>query len=283
MSFILDALRKAERDRNLGQAPRMEDVALAPETAPGTTPAPAKRPLRWLIALALMLIAAAIAVSAWRQRHPQTKLESPVADGIVTATVRGPAPVDRSPAETPVPSRPAAAPAAPSSSTAPALPDDEVLNSFDDLEAVSTGDAAQAGIADGRAPVDASIDREPPVDFIARAPDAASDRPIVEPAEPPSAAPTAAVEAAASASADDSLSLPAVPLSDMPSDYRRDFPALSVEVHVWDGEPSRRFVLIGGKRYVEGQSLAEGPQLLQITQDGLVLEYRGSRVAYSLQ
>jgi len=44
MSFILDALRKAERDRNLGQAPRMEDVALAPETAPGTTPAPAKRP-----------------------------------------------------------------------------------------------------------------------------------------------------------------------------------------------------------------------------------------------
>jgi len=163
------------------------------------------------------------------------------------------------------------------------LPDDEVLNSFDDLEAVSPDDAAQAGIADGRAPVDASIDREPPVDFIARAPDAASDRPIVEPAEPPSAAPTAAVEAAASASADDSLSLPAVPLSDMPSDYRRDFPALSVEVHVWDGEPSRRFVLIGGKRYVEGQPLAEGPQLLQITQDGLVLEYRGSRVAYSLQ
>ena len=36
MSFILDALRKAERDRNLGQAPRIEDVALAQA---GTQPA----------------------------------------------------------------------------------------------------------------------------------------------------------------------------------------------------------------------------------------------------
>jgi general secretion pathway protein B len=69
-------------------------------------------------------------------------------------------------------------------------------------------------------------------------------------------------------------------LREMPPDYRADFPALTVEVHVF--EPGRRFVMVNGRRYREGERLAEGPQIVEIVRDGIVLEYRGERVLYPL-
>jgi hypothetical protein len=55
-----------------------------------------------------------------------------------------------------------------------------------------------------------------------------------------------------------------------------------VEVHVYERERGLRFVMVNGKRYKEGERLAEGPQLLEIVREGLVLEYRGEKVLYTL-
>lgn len=71
-------------------------------------------------------------------------------------------------------------------------------------------------------------------------------------------------------------------LKDMPSTYRAEFPALSVDVHVYNADPQRRFVLINGKRYREGDPLAEGPRLAEIVPDGMVVDWRGERVVYTL-
>lgn len=68
----------------------------------------------------------------------------------------------------------------------------------------------------------------------------------------------------------------------MPSTYRAEFPALSVDVHVYNADPQRRFVLINGKRYREGDPLAEGPRLAEIVPDGMVVDWRGERVVYTL-
>ncbi|MEJ2685804.1 MAG: general secretion pathway protein GspB [Gammaproteobacteria bacterium] len=66
-------------------------------------------------------------------------------------------------------------------------------------------------------------------------------------------------------------------LQDLPANVRRGMPALHVDVHVYDKDPARRFVLINMHRYREGDTLAAGPRLLRITQGGVVLEYHGVR------
>jgi len=41
--------------------------------------------------------------------------------------------------------------------------------------------------------------------------------------------------------------------------------------------PAERFVFVNMRKYVEGQTLAEGPTLEEITTDGVVLNHRGTR------
>jgi general secretion pathway protein B len=69
---------------------------------------------------------------------------------------------------------------------------------------------------------------------------------------------------------------------EMPPEYRADFPALKIEVHVHEAAVQRRFVMVNGRRYREGERLAEGPQLVEIVAEGMVLEYRGEKVLYTL-
>jgi general secretion pathway protein B len=71
-------------------------------------------------------------------------------------------------------------------------------------------------------------------------------------------------------------------LREMPPDYRADFPALSIEVHVYERETARRMVMINGHRYHEGERLAEGPLVVEIVREGIVFEHRGEKVLYTL-
>ena len=53
--------------------------------------------------------------------------------------------------------------------------------------------------------------------------------------------------------------------------------ALNVNVHVYNKNPESRYVFVNMKIYREGDQLLEGPQLEEITQDGVVLSFRGER------
>jgi general secretion pathway protein B len=46
---------------------------------------------------------------------------------------------------------------------------------------------------------------------------------------------------------------------------------------VYSSTTSERFAFINSRKYTEGQSLTEGPLLEKITQDGVLLSYRGKR------
>ncbi len=72
-------------------------------------------------------------------------------------------------------------------------------------------------------------------------------------------------------------------LRDMPAAYRSQFPSLTIQVHVYDPEPQRRWVLIDGLRYGEGSTLAAGPELVSIETDGIVLAFRGENIWWPLQ
>jgi general secretion pathway protein B len=52
-------------------------------------------------------------------------------------------------------------------------------------------------------------------------------------------------------------------------------PNLTLELHVFSDEPGRRFVFINSRKYVEGETLQEGPRLVAITTEGAILSQDG--------
>jgi general secretion pathway protein B len=54
-------------------------------------------------------------------------------------------------------------------------------------------------------------------------------------------------------------------------------PPLKLELHAYTPEASARFVFINGRKYAEGQRLAEGPEVVAIAPNGAVLSYLGQR------
>jgi general secretion pathway protein B len=206
VSFILDALRKSEHERQRSEVPGLSQVPLA-------TPQP-QLP-RWALGVIGVLVATVLALGgAWWQ-----SLRAP-ADGTASAPT-----VERG-VELPPPSSRSAAPqqAAPSRS----LPEDGAASSL--ATAAGSGSAgAEAGMPTLSAPQ----------------------------AEAPS---TPALPSPAALAAEGIL-----------------LPSLRLELHAFSAQPRERFVFINGRKYVEGDRLAEGPQVVSIEPTGAVLAHSGRR------
>ena len=54
-------------------------------------------------------------------------------------------------------------------------------------------------------------------------------------------------------------------------------PELRLELHRFREQARERFVFINGRKYVEGDRLAEGPQIVSIVPTGAVLVHSGRR------
>ena len=65
---------------------------------------------------------------------------------------------------------------------------------------------------------------------------------------------------------------------ELPQARRAEFPELDMTVHFYADEPSRRFVLINGERYGEGQRIDSDVRLLEILQRGAVVDFENYRV-----
>lgn len=218
MSYLLDALRKAERDRKVGQPPSLQIVDLRGTQAAG----PQRRLVLALGATAAVLLVTVILLLMTRHGAPAV-------------------------AAVPAPPTPIAAPVADSGGprsldelAAPAAPEPEPL-----LETAQVSPPAPAPSA---APAVAA----PPPTL-----DTHADAPAPEEPEAPEAE--------------------ATPLRELPPAVRADFPGLRIEVHVYDDDPAKRWILVNGQRYREGEVLSEGPQLVEIRPDGVVVEHRGER------
>ena len=66
-------------------------------------------------------------------------------------------------------------------------------------------------------------------------------------------------------------------LSELSSSTTQGLPELHLDVHVFATVPADRFVFINGRKYHEGMKLQEGPLLERIRRDGIVLNYQGVR------
>ncbi|VAX07234.1 hypothetical protein MNBD_GAMMA26-1091 [hydrothermal vent metagenome] len=62
----------------------------------------------------------------------------------------------------------------------------------------------------------------------------------------------------------------------LPSSMHAQIPELEISVHMYSETPSKRFVYIQSARYGEGARISDGLVLEEITSTGVILDYRGS-------
>lgn len=263
MSLILDALRRAEQERQQGRAPGLSEL-------PAST-ASRRPPLPWkgIAAAGLGLAGALALILALRQpaAEPAYNAERPAPSTAISQPVV---------ADPPPPPVATTSPPAATSTRAPALKGVASLDTMDDL-------------LEPLAPVRTAPKPARPAPTIA--PVDLSQRASVSPPQPTAATSDSERSAEPSAAAPSPLlgadnvllsGPPVTPLRDMPPGYRADFPSLNVDVHVYNDEPQRRFVLLNLRRYREGQTLSEGPKIIEIQADGIVFDFRGERVLMAL-
>ena len=107
------------------------------------------------------------------------------------------------------------------------------------------------------------------------APQAAIPDPAADPAPPP--APAAAIPPTPEPSANTETTVNA-----LPADLRKALPPLQLSMHMWDPDPAKRFVILDGERYVEGDSV--GPmQVRRIDANGVLFDWQGRLVRLPLR
>lgn len=262
MSFILDALRKSEHARQRETGPGLAEIPVAP--------ARPKKNL-WATAAVALLLVNLLAVGVLLLRRAQQD-DAPAA----AATT---APVNASIATAPDPQPPVVAAAtgpvtqgAAPPRMAPAAATEGRNPLADEVGAGSTEpslQAAAAAVPDGPPAVTRQRSTRPGSVVYAPVPEA-EDLPYVAPAPQHEAQPQAAP----------ATSAPAMPGADEVI-ARGGVPPLHLDLHVYANEPQQRFVFVNSRKYREGDTLAEGPVVEQITPDGAVLNFRGSRFKLS--
>ncbi|HVS77455.1 MAG TPA: general secretion pathway protein GspB [Steroidobacteraceae bacterium] len=250
MSFILDALKKSESDRQRQSGPSLFEVKVAP---------PRRRLPVWAGAIAVLLGINIVVISWMLLRHPTAPQAAPAsapaaAPAPATVPARAAAATPGGTMAAPNMASPAPAPAAAASGKTVPVPTAGGPASSPERPAVTSpneGSGAHAGDTDRSA-------AEPP------AADDPSDY-------APAAEPSAARDAGASAGTANGLPL-----------YQQvvagaGLPALHLDLHVYADSPKDRFVMINMHRLGEGDSLPNGVHVEAIRPDGVELSYQGTR------
>lgn len=311
MSLILDALRKAEREREIGQAPTIgSQLPLRRRSQPTR---------RWplLAGLALVVLTGA-AIVGWTQRDawwpspgsaggPEAKavagegdvsLESAAAPGSSqpAISVEPSAPSQPEPASATSappqaaevhPEKLAAMEMAPAGNSADAAEDARRIAA----EALAVAEAAKAE-AEQASAATASLTQAPapaamPVPAPASTASSPQDQvPAADPSLATGMAPdgaagpasVAAVDKPVAETAPTEVALPPVPLVwELPLATRQSLPNLAIAMHVWNAEPTLRFVIVNDQRLVEGEAAAAGVVVSEIRREGVVFEFQGQR------
>lgn len=242
MSLILDALRRADAERQRGGVPGLHaQTGITLPTHGGTGPQAASRQ-HWLLLGAVgALLLAGLAVLAWLRIGTPAPVPAAALPVAVPAAV-----LVATPAAAPVAATAASAPPQPgvlAATPAPALPQPA-----------------------GMPPQPAGVPPRPAAAPHGPAPTALLPRPVAAPALPRT--PAAQQVAAAAAQR-----LPT--LADLPEALRRALPAMTLGGSMYAEQPALRMVIINGQVVHEGDRLA--PELLvqQIRPKSVVLNLRG--------
>ena len=311
MSFILDALRKSEHDRQRGQRPGLAEVAVAPPTT--------KKNIWATVAVALLIVnLVAIGVLLLRRAGdgdgqaaattksaaiPATSTAPSVTAAAPPSTLNsGPAPVTPTYNEAPGMTRvPGTIPPV----LQPALPEDGAGGTRNPLAEELSGEGALDGYDPGYD--DGYGDYANPNAGMSGPPQRRGSvvyehLPEADPITSPSNARAAEQRIAEAMQYPQSRSVPpgsvsrTVPGTNAPEPMvsqatssnlptaeelgaQAGVPELHLDIHVYSTSPAERFVFVNSRKYKEGDTLQEGPHVDRITPDAVELSYRGNRFA----
>lgn len=261
MSYILDALRKSEQQRQLGVAPRLLTVHATSE--PDARPALLKYGL-----IAAGLIGAGIAIGRW-QPWQQERLLSATASApaeIPEARAREalPAPLPVLPEVASGPETPMPAQKTPVAMRPIADPEVAILQQDTHLPATPPSQTQKFPTAAVLPKETATPVREAAPE-LAPAPAVAAERPIALLQEQSADAPPA----------DAAQEQKVLLMAELPAAIRREIPAMSIPVHTYSDTPKERIVGIDDRLLREGEYVAPGLKLELIAPDGVVFSYKG--------
>ena len=206
MSYILDALKKSDQQRQRGATPTLP-------SAQATVTAPKQSFSVYYGVLAAVLLCVGIVIGwlrPWQAEQPAQTAEPFVA-------------------------RPAVS-----------IP----------AQAILTSRAEQPAMA-------AKPEQKLPV------PNPASAAPVISPKEP-----------ANTATAD--LEQKATPFADLPLAIQQEIPEMKIQLHSYSNKSVNSIVSINSRMMKEGDSLAPGLRLEQITPDGVIFSYKGYRFQHGI-
>ncbi|MBX3587299.1 MAG: general secretion pathway protein GspB [Ramlibacter sp.] len=242
MSYILDALKRADAERERGQVP-----GLHAQPMPVTPKAPTGMAAhwRWLIGAAVVV---ALALVSWQMSRREA------AAPVVTAAAPVPAPSPTAPppvvAATEAATPPATAAPAPPEPAPPARPKP-------------------------KPPQPANLLPRP---VVPKPAPRKEDKAPAAPAAPVTAAVTAAGTASSAAAAAPPAPEPRVyAISELPQDVRRDLPKLAVTGSVYSANPAQRMLILNGQVFNEGGHPTPDSVLERIGPRSAVLSFRGMR------
>ena len=273
MSYILDALRRADAERSRGAVPGLHAQSLPSDAEPA---ARNYSPLVWAAGVAGVLLAAGVAILLWAPWHaapapdaraqpelalaPRDNAPAQPAQGELAPAQPGAIDPGARPIEPPLgrgsPQPPAATEHPPQAYPPPAIQRPPARDARDTLaERAAAGRVATLQPrADVRAPALAATPAQPPVEHYGAPVEAA----------PSSAQGTAVVKIGA-----------------LPADVRAQLPRLTVGGAIYSETPSARMVILNGQVFHEGEKPAADTVLEQIRLKSAVLNFRGQRYEIS--
>ena len=246
MSYILDALRKSDQQRRRGAAPTLL-------TGQVTAVAPKQPAVLTYGLLAAVLVGAGMAIG-WL-RPWQAEQAAPVAN----VAAAKPSETDMRQA---VPVRTGIAPV-PEPQVRSATPATQIAPAPASLPARATAPAPATTPVKSQSRASAGAEAE------------ASGKPRDEIAAVSRKAAAVAQQPPGTAAADSAPAQNVISLAELPLALRQELPPMTISVHAYSGNPRDRMVGINNRMLREGDNVAPGLKLEQITPEGIILGYKG--------
>jgi general secretion pathway protein B len=261
MSFILDALKKSENDRQRQSGPALFEVRVAPPRS--------KFPLLAVVIVSLLVVN--VAVVGWVMTRKSAVAAVPPAPATAAA-----APVTTQPAITAQPP-PAPGPSAPAYAPQGAQQPGTSQLAYNGAPPAAGASGANAPSAPSNgypppatsSPSASAQSREPSLTDQAPAPQERLNPDDYAPARDTPPPGTGAGRVIRSTDA-------GLPTYEEAA-TRTSIPPLHMDLHSYAADPTKRFVLINMKRLYEGQSLPEGPKVERITNESAIMSYNGTQ------
>jgi general secretion pathway protein B len=259
MSFILDALKKSENERQRQDGPSLADVRVIRKNP--------ERPW-WVVAVAALLVVNLGVLVVVLMRNGDAKPAQPAQA-----------------APAPVPSAPQQSYSAPPPQPAPTQQDQyqQRQPQQQNYQQTVPTDPSVRSLADEASGYGEGYPQDQ--SHLAGAATVPEGPPMVRQIEPPSVAPlpSAAVFEARQAT---NVTAPrggalvgneTLPTFEDLVSSGTNLPELHLDIHVNSVKPAERFVFVNMRKYLEGDALKEGPTVERIISEGVILNQRGMR------